>query len=99
MFHVGQKVVCILDNWAPYPGVTFPKKRQVYAIRDILGFGHAATGLRFMEILNPDAIAGIEHCFDSKCFRPLIERSTEAGFAVLKRLLDPSHQKIEERAR
>lgn len=49
-FKVGQKVVCVDDNFQPrYEWVTYPTKNEMYTIRNISKKG----GLRFEEIINP----------------------------------------------
>lgn len=43
------------------------------------------------------SVGAWETAFPARYFRPLTERSTDTGFAILKRLEIPSGRKIKER--
>lgn len=96
-FYVGQKVVCVDDAdhdtdprtcpgsyWVP----NWPKHGEIYTIRNIRGDG----GVHLFEVLNPirswsDKPDG-EVWWISTRFRPRIEKSTDAGMAILREILD-----------
>lgn len=104
-FHVGQKVVCI-D--APGPKndferrlMIFAQKGAVYTIRSMLPAGDE-IGLRFFEIRNPEVFCFdvqqvLEPAFRASLFRPLIERSTETGMAVLRQILADHKTPVKEK--
>lgn len=104
-FRVGQKVVCIKRGpWKKMHAREIgPTYGDILTIRGITDDRHGVY-LRFYEIRNPpvstDPDTGCldEAKFNAKGFRPLIERPTDTGFAILKRLEIPSDRKIKERA-
>lgn len=84
-FHVGQKVVCV-DGRGPfnkvYPAGIQPSKGTIYTI--------AATGL-FNGNPHVDVMELPKHCnhacdWRASRFRHAIERSTDAGMAILKKI-------------
>lgn len=82
-FHVGQKVVCILDYGKPeMPGdVIWPEKNKIYTIRTLLAIGREPS-LRVSEIKNAPHLYSnisvpIEPAFVVYAFRPLIENKTD----------------------
>jgi hypothetical protein len=96
-FHVGQKVVCVDDYFAPsavIPGTILPKKGDVYTVRELFPYwGWAA--IRLHEIHNPpgtyrDEGTGelVEAAFPAFRFRPVIERKTD--ISVFTAMLKPS---------
>lgn len=94
-FHVGQRVECIWkESWGPNPlGHVMPSFGVVYVVRD--AFINPYIGgpcIRLREIINPlhNYLHGPDECcFESCCFRPVIERKT--SIEVFQRiLLDPS---------
>lgn len=101
-FRVGQKVVCIEDNFQnPSYGVpqTLPKKGDVYTIRCVeIGtcgdYGEEQLGLRFCELIFPPTSCGHEFSFAARCFRPIVERKT--SIEIFQRMLKPS--KVEDPA-
>lgn len=79
MFHVGQKVVCIDDEWIEDgiriipPGERSPFRNSMYTIRSI----HDLDGcyLRLEEIVNPECEPNDEVCFEACAFRPVTDIS------------------------
>ena len=80
MFKIGQKVVCIVDySNEELEHLIFPKKGQVYTIREI---GDNGTGpwLRAVEITNPPTFwsnidGPAEMGFVTSAFRPITDIS------------------------
>lgn len=83
---IGQKVVCIKQGrWEPFfPSEISPVCDGVYTIR---GFG-GNNGLCLEEIVNVPELYFCVHCF-----RPLIERKTDAGMAVLRKVADDASKR------
>lgn len=92
MFKVGQKVVCINDDWFEHPSwadvAHKPVKGQIYTVRDIdqlpLALGFDIPGLHLIELTNPTQfwyfgmdIFVAEISFESDRFRPLEEKKTD----------------------
>jgi hypothetical protein len=77
MFRIGQKVVCVKDNWKnAFPEETMPRRRQVLTVRTVSDDGF----LRFVEIVNPVLHYGegeFECEFDRKKFRRIVEKKTD----------------------
>lgn len=98
-FRVGQKVVCVDDSgWESWRASwLLPVTGTTYTIRSI---GHAYTNetqepcIRLEELRNREAqVPGQEPNFRASRFRPLVERKTETGMAILREILDrESHQ-------
>lgn len=100
-FHVGQKVVCVLDftDKSPtdarmMPGLGWldngPKRGAVYTIRSI-STDEDGCYIRLAEILNPERnylYGRMEPMFTIKRFRPLAEKKTETGMAILQEILN-----------
>lgn len=92
-FHVGQKVVCVDDT--PTPGFTWgtgwrPIKDEIYTI--------AAIGLRGFH--GPYQCVKLREQtgdwrFKASRFRPLIQRSTETGMAILRKVADDASKRKE----
>lgn len=105
-FHVGQKVVCVdgrarsvwhVDTIAPVTGSTY----EVAAIGltngndpglklvglELTGNNGRITGRSFKDVF-----------FGAWRFRPVIERSTDAGMAILRKVADDASKKIREKA-
>lgn len=100
MFHVGQKVVCINDNFnGGFGDETDPVKGGIYTIRDIRPWrnGHDA-GFLFFEINNlaRHYEGGFMECsYNVKKFKPLEERKTDISSLVA--LLNPiNHKQLED---
>lgn len=83
-FYIGQKVVCIASCCAPRAyGEVVPAINRVLTIRDIVDAKcWPSAGLRFHEIVNSvrwyaDVAGEMECVFDSRRFRPMVERKTD----------------------
>lgn len=94
-FHVGQKVVCITDDfWHPLAHLVphLPRKGGLYHVRGyapLIGDPCVMPGASFIwlaEIVNPGS-SGQEPSFAAYCFRPVIERKTD--ISVFTKLLSP----------
>lgn len=99
-FTVGQKVVCVNDNWylADMYVDRLPKNGEILTIRSIQ-VGAVCDGifLRFEEIRNPprkfqEFFAEIE--FDSISFRPVVSKGMETLMSLLHK--KPTDGPIEE---
>lgn len=96
-FRIGQKVVCVDDNFSGgYGDEIAPKKGEIYTIR-WLGYDEDSV-CRLVEIRNkrrPYVVNGTitvsENAFFTRRFRPVVEKSNDAGMAILKKLLEPTH--------
>lgn len=81
-FHIGQKVVCINDEWYHPPSpfaISKPRLGVVYRIRAIEHCLIAdATYLLLDEVINP-IVPGFrnEPDFLATCFRPIVEKKTD----------------------
>lgn len=111
-FHVGQKVVCVTAAAGDVPlrtgGPEWPSAvtvGSIYTIRDVDARympHYGVLGLRFEEYHHPakeTAWGLVETAFPSVFFRPVIERSTETGMAILRKIADETTKKITERVR
>ena len=93
-FHVGQKVVCVDDCHLGYgrrvPDLDWIVKGEIYTVSCtpfLNGWGNFAIHLT--ERPNKRAKTG----FHISRFRPVIERKTETGMAILREIIDrESHQ-------
>jgi len=102
-FRVGMKVVCIYagrwDAVSAYGDEIWPVKDQVYTIRSIQDYpSHGLTGLRLAEIRNPvrnyPPNGLMEPSFLSDRFRPVVDRKTDTGMAILKKILENHEEKV-----
>jgi hypothetical protein len=101
-FRVGQKVLCINDQWNEYHaniarrlGVTLPVLGGIYTIRAI-EIRPQRGDLYFVEIVNPIIeydIGRAEQGFHVARFRPVVERKTD--ISVFRAMLNPSKQPVE----
>jgi hypothetical protein len=85
-FHVGQKVVCILDRWVNLYGgeqVPGPKKGEVCTITKISSWN------KFTMI----DLAGWGRCYSAANFRPVVEKPT--SIAIFTAMLTPSPKQVE----
>lgn len=88
-FYVGQKVVCVDD--AEIGGIWVadaPVEGEIYTITGQLTvnvYGQNRPGLLLSEIKNCDGFLG---AYCSTRFRPIIEKSTDAGMAILHEIID-----------
>lgn len=108
MFKVGQKVVCVdtdIHQELEKPGLVYNReldglvKNKIYTIRDI-GFSHfenyPVVWLEEIRRPRPHRHAGFpEAPYWAGRFRPLQERSTETGIAILRSILKGA--KVDER--
>lgn len=90
-FRIGQKVVCIDGDWILREGTVAPREGETYTVRDKL-FEGTCPSLRFVEIVNQpisysNTPGPIEPAFDAECFRPVVERKTDTGMAILTKIL------------
>ena len=89
MFHLGQKIVCVGQITPTHYQETLPVVGQTYVVRDLFENG-IGKGVRLNEILNKENLYTdglMEAAFNIKKFRPVIEKSTDAGMAVLNEIL------------
>lgn len=91
-FVIGQRVVCLQDNWADralmvFNGQRWSLKKHIYRIR-AMRTCFDDVGLMFEEIKNP-LIPGIscEIAFHYEYFAPLQERPKEASIEVFRKIL------------
>lgn len=83
---VGQRVVCIVDDWnsdqsrrliEAHPTFKFAKKGIVYTIREVVpNITRDGLGLRLVEIVNPTlgtSVGPFEPTFQIEAFRPVDE--------------------------
>lgn len=86
MFHIGQQVVCIMDNWADLdPDEVCPVKGQVYTIREIIPYTDGIH-FRFEEIVNKPLHykEGLLEChFSFYAFRPVRKTNIDVFTAML----------------
>lgn len=90
MFHIGQKVVCVDDDWSHplrHEVMTVPQKNIVYEVRGFDPSAREADFIWLVEICNPP-VYGAEPSFAATSFRPLISRSTESGMSILRGILN-----------
>jgi hypothetical protein len=91
-FRIGQKVVCVdgLVRWPP----SRPKKNgEVYTIIDKgRSYFDGGTPVVYLaEIKNtPPRFNGRDVGYKARRFRPVVEKSNDAGMAVLKKMLEPT---------
>lgn len=81
MFEVGQKCVCIGDNWEEglFPEKV-PKKDVIYTVREVL-LVNGVECIRLHEIRNqpkPYPSGLLECCFHGEAFRPLTDSELQA---------------------
>lgn len=87
-FRVGQKVVCVSARVCVTPGPE-PVFGSTYTIREIETDYKGDLGLRLQEIQKPISHHhNKEYGFYAFRFRPLIEKSTDTGMAILREILD-----------
>jgi hypothetical protein len=104
MFHVGQKVVCVdasvTYSWAPGAEII---EGAVYTVR---GLGLDVTGqpgLRLHEVELTGPFGHVSNgpykdkCYRATRFRPVIERKTNTGFAVLEEIRNRESVPVEPR--
>jgi hypothetical protein len=93
VFHTGQKVVCVAAPESRDPRWTqFPVEGAIYTIRGCW-MGARDMVVLLNELKNPIGPKG-ERTFWAHRFRPVQERSTEAGVAMLRKLLNTKQRKL-----
>jgi hypothetical protein len=110
MFYVGQKVVCINDdyehpNWKYIPNR--PKKGDIYTIRGIVDFCYKSSresppltreALYLYEVVNQSLPFGggpdREYAFESGRFKPLLEKKTD--ISIFTAMLSTQSVKLDE---
>lgn len=94
MFRIGQRVVCV-DDGTPFPTVSSPlTKGNVYTVRATDDRPHSkGQAIALAEIRVEASAPLLTGFFYSSRFRPVIERKTDTGMAILREILDrESHQ-------
>lgn len=95
-FYVGQKVVCVDDSSPPLNvlnGCKIPvKSGKIYTIKA------AYYGYKSTPVVDLCEVPHCPHCgapsaFQALRFRPLQERSTETGMAILRKVADDASKK------
>lgn len=99
-FVVGEKVVCVRLGGRGYGCEVKPVVGGVYTVRELISLNGEAQ-IRLVEIVN-DVLhykeGRIEAAWAAYRFRPLVERKTEAGMAVLRSILTNAPSRISEDA-
>lgn len=105
MFHVGQKVVCINDGPSSFtPNAVWRDgekivKGIIYTVRRS-HFFEGIPCLWLNEVTRSNAARtrwGDDVGYGQWRFRPLIERKTDIGFAILKKICDDTDTKVPQR--
>lgn len=89
-FRVGQKVVCVGALSPTFYGEKVPEVGKVYTIRNVRKFENG-IGLHLREIANSVhryQDGTYEAFFHKEFFRPVVEKSTDTGMAILREILD-----------
>lgn len=88
MFRVGQKVVCVDASPGRHTFIRYLKRGAIYTIRGI-DTESGQYGVWLQEVILP-VIAPwkLEMSFMPTRFRPIVEKSTDTGMAVLREILD-----------
>lgn len=104
-FHVGQKVVCIVDDHGQSQlgertETHWPQKGHVYTIAEIEHFA-GGTRMGFFVLPVDTCFLTLEECgrlssFDADHFRPVVTRKT--SIEIFRRILANPHIRIEEDA-
>jgi hypothetical protein len=99
MFHVGQKVVCVSDDWhlngERHPMPWLPVVGDVFTIRAIVPneFQGGVAGLRFAELVlsqHSRFDGNGEGAFIATHFRPVTEKPTD--ISIFTRILDRANK-------
>ena len=101
-FHVGQKVECVDDTPHPRGALawtyknTVLKKGTVYTIRGT-ETGGGVLGIYLYEVKSdaPPFPDGRERSFCHTRFRPIVERKTDTGIEILKKITADASKKRE----
>jgi hypothetical protein len=82
MFEIGQRVICVNDEFHPSAFALYselPKKNSIYTVRDIVmgvnleDLVQGEPALYLQELVNPPSRFGLERGFRCDRFAPLIE--------------------------
>lgn len=102
-FYVGQKVVCVNDAIEPWrvpwklpkkPNLGGLSKGVVYSVRRV-GLYRGVRCLWLAEIVRPEYAPGYgEVGFGQHRFRPLVEKGTDKGVALLKKIAEGTKQPV-----
>ena len=104
-FRVGQKVVCVDDDWygpddLPLAMLDYvksvPIKGAVYRVRSINVEGPAPAPpyIRLSEIVNPRPPAPKDEVeWRANCFRPVVE--SEADISIFTKMLTPNIERVD----
>lgn len=106
-FRVGQKVVCVDDDPKNHGNWTAPTdletlhgltRGHVYTVQKIGSYrGAACVWIAEIQRPTPDTCKQFgEAGFSSRRFRPVVEKSTDSGMAILREILD--RETIKDRA-
>lgn len=94
-FRVGQKVVCVDDDFEPYLSMDihqFPICETIYTVRETLCGAAPWMAIRLNEIKNkPGPSQWGEFCepyFRASRFRPVVERKKQTDISIFKKMLD-----------
>lgn len=102
MFHIGQKVVCVDDSFESgewdVGRPNLPRANTVYTVRatfiETWSGCAPSPALLLEEVINPVIGWSVglpthrEIGFSSHRFRPVVEKSTDTGMAILKEILE-----------
>lgn len=102
VFRVGQKVVCVDDDWASWQvsdmrraGIASPVKGNIYTVRSVEMMDGDAFIL-LSEIVNPiivySDIGRGEQGWDPVIFRPVVERKTD--ISIFKAMLNTTPETV-----
>ena len=88
----GDKVVCIRGDWPPSVRHGYRHEvvqGQVYTIKSVYPQSMALCGVAL-------ELVGCFHAYSAHGFRPVTKKSTEAGMAILRSILNTSPANIGE---
>lgn len=99
-FRVGQKVVCVNGDFSNvrsfgYGTEILPQTNEIYTIREIVPHPKYGVCLRLVEIRNEplDYSDGVHECgFHATRFRSVVDRGTDTGLAILKKICSDAKQ-------
>lgn len=103
-FYVGQKVVCVDDDWRMFLPFwmrvkaafrrrdTDPRRGGIYHVREVL-MKDDQPWLRLAEIRNRAELGFVEPMYMGRCFRPVVERKTD--ISIFTAMLTPAKKAVE----
>lgn len=95
MFEVGQKVVCVRDDWTE-SCCDWPRKGRTYTVSSepIPRWIEATYGRgAYINILEMDHVG---HCWQSDFFRPAEERRFTESMELLRKLAEPGNALVKD---